>query len=428
MGLKQTAITAYRRAGGLSLIAVERLETGVVYMPGTRANLEDPYALYRRLREKDPFHRSRLVDGWVVSRYADVLEVLRDARFSADDRNLRLYARNRRLLVAVGALEKEEADEVPSMLRLDPPDHTRLRSLVGKAFTPRSIEKLRPRIETIVGELLDGLARKREADLVLELAYPLPVIVIAEMLGVPKEERARFKHWSDEVVRSMGVASFEDIRRSRTAWRELRSYLEGVAEKRRRDPQDDLLSALLAAEERGDTLTAGEVFSTLNLLLIAGNETTTNLIGNGVLALLRNPDELERLRKEPDLVESAVEELLRYDSPVQATSRIATEPTEMHGETVRRGQQLILLIGSANRDPEQFSDPDRLDVARKDNRHLAFGYGIHFCLGAPLARLEATIALRALLERFPRLALGSKPPERARTTILRGLKTLPVRL
>jgi cytochrome P450 len=426
MNPKATLIRGLATASALLRMAHERLETGLLYNPTTADNLRDPYPMYRRFRERDPFHRSRLIGGFVLFRYADVLEVLKDPRFSADERNSPRFESQRKWLIAAGALDADDPLDV-SMLRMDPPDHTRLRGLVNRAFTPRSIEKLRPRIEAIVDELLGEVRGRSGMDLVDALAYPLPVIVISEMLGVPTRDRARFKHWSDEVVRTMGMSTLEDVRASRIAAKELRAYFEGIVVERRREPQDDLISALLAAEERGDKLSLPEVFSTLTLLLIAGNETTTNLIANGTLALLRQREQWELLCDDPELVPGAVEELLRYDSPVQATSRICLEDVPMSGGTIRRGHEVILPLGSANRDPEVFEDPERLDVTRKDVRHLSFSQGIHYCLGAPLARLEAQIAFRALVERFPKLELAVDEPEWRRNFILRGPKALPVR-
>jgi hypothetical protein len=408
-----------------ALSAIERLQSGVAYNPLNKGYLEDPYPLFRRLQERDPIHRSRLVGGVVLSRYRHVVEVLRDPRFLADDNKLALAQKQRQQFIKDGIVESEE-DFSPSMLRSDPPDHTRLRGIVSKAFTPRAIEALRPRIETIVEELLDAVAGEGEMDVIRDLAYPLPVIVIAEMLGVPAEDREQFKRWSDEAVASFGAISVEGMRRSLNAFKQLRAYFERVVEERRREPREDLLTALVVAEQEGDKLTMDEVYSTCILLLVAGNETTTNLIGNGLLALLRQPDQLDLLRDDPSLMESAIEELLRYDSPVQATSRFALEDVELDGHVLKGGQQAIVLLGAANRDPEQFDRPDEVDITRKDNRHVAFGHGIHYCLGAPLARLEAPAAFHALLERFPNLRLADKRPEPGDNIILRGLKTLPV--
>jgi hypothetical protein len=408
-----------------ALTGIERVRTGVDYNPLDRRYQTDPYPLYRRLRERDPVHRTRLINGWVLTRYADVAAVLKDDRFLADDRKHAFQVKNRQRFVRDGLLEPEEMLS-PSMLRTDPPDHTRLRGLVSKAFTPRTIEALRPRIEAIVQELLDQAATNGRMDVISALAYPLPVVVIAEMLGVPTQDREQFKHWSDEAVASFGLTSMAGFVRSRDAFRELQAYFARIAEERRREPREDLLSALLAAEQEGDKLTTDEVFSTCILLLVAGNETTTNLIGNGLLALLRHPDQLALLRDDPSLMGSAIEELLRYDSPVQATSRFVLEEAEVNGHPIRSGQQVIALLGAANRDPERFPDPDGLDITRQDNQHLSFSHGFHYCLGAPLARLEGQIALSALMERFPELRLATDAPEWGDNLILHGLKTLPV--
>ena len=392
----------------------------------SKAAIADPYAMYRALRERDPVHRSWLVEGWVFSRAADVIGILRDNRFSADERNTPGFETARRRLIRAGVFEEDDPYE-PTMLRSDPPDHTRLRSLVSQAFTPRAIESLRPRIESVVDELLSAVGTTGRVDVIEALAYPLPVIVISEMLGIPREDRARFKRWSDEIVRGLGISSFEDMRASRDAGLELRNYLVPIVEARRSEPRDDLISGLVQAEAQGDRLTEQEVYATINLLLVAGNETTANLIGNGLIALLRHPDQIDLLRGDPALVENGVEELLRYDSPVQATSRIATEDIEVGGRVVARGQQALVLLGSANRDPERFPDPDRLDVTRPQVRHLSFSQGIHFCLGAQLARLEAQVALGALIARFPGIKLDVDEPEWRPNAILRGPKEVPIR-
>jgi hypothetical protein len=361
----------------------------------------------------------------VLTRYDDINAVLRDGgRFFVDDRKQPTYEKRRADMIKQGILDEEEYAQ--SMLTSDPPDHTRLRSLVTKAFTPRTIEALRPRIESIVQEQLDAVAQAGGIDVIESLAYPLPVTVIAEMLGVPAEDRERFKRWSDDAIKGLGFTSVNEAREARVAFRELRAYFQDIAEERRREPREDLFSALLAAEEAGDKLTTDEVFSMCILLLVAGNETTTNLIGNGLLALLRNPQQLEVLRDDPARLEGAVEELLRYDSPVQATARFPTEDTEVNGHPVKAYEMLILLIGAGNRDPEQFEDPERLDVTRQDVRPLSFGHGIHYCLGAPLARLEGQVALGALIERFPNMRLANGKPVWGDNLILRGLKSLPV--
>jgi cytochrome P450 len=401
----------------------------IQYNPFTPEAHANPYPLFRQLREHDPVHRSELMEAWVLTRYDDVVAVLRDPRFSADRRR----ARTRFIQQA---MEMEERAgplfNASTMLSSDPPEHTRLRGLVSKAFTPRRIEALRPRIQQIVDELLDPITDGGRMDVIEDLAYPLPVIVIAEMLGVPPEHRGDFKRWSDDIVATLGgpMTPPDVIERARVSTGELAAYFLDVIAARRKEPRDDLISALIAAEERGDVLSEQEMLATLILLLAAGNETTTNLIGNGMLALLRNPDQLEKLRgnvDDPRLVESAVEEFLRYDGPVQATGRVALEPVEIaDGAVVEEGQIAFCLLAAADRDPAAFADPERLDIARQDNKHVAFGYGIHFCLGAPLARAEGQAAFASLLRRIPRPRLAVEEPEWGGTFILRGLKSLPI--
>jgi pimeloyl-[acyl-carrier protein] synthase len=378
----------------------------------------DPYPTYRRLRELDPVHWSLPHGVWFLTRHADCDALLRDRRFSAErERTLqagRAGARNRPVY--------------RSMLFLDPPDHTRLRTLVSKAFTPRMVEALRPRIRSIAAELLDRAAATDEFDLVSAFAYPLPVTVIAEMLGVPVEDHARFQEWSAILAQNLdpmdatATADADQVHDARAA---LFAYLGAIVEQRRREPRDDLITALVAVEERGDVLSLTELLMMCNLLLIAGHETTVNLIGNGVLALLQHPDRLERLRAQPDLAPSAIEELLRYASPVQFTARVALEDVRIDGHPIRAGQPVVAMLAAANRDPAVFADPDRLDLERDPNPHLAFGRGIHHCLGAPLARLEGQIAISLLLERFPRLRLAGEPVLRP-NLVLRGLERLPV--
>ncbi|HTO55618.1 MAG TPA: cytochrome P450 [Myxococcota bacterium] len=410
-------------ARGIALMGVEKLETGIVFNPTTPSLRSDPYPLYAKLRQVDPFHRCRNADGWVLTRYADVLDVLREPAFSADERNHRRFQQFVRRFERLG-LPDPYADDRGSMLRMDPPTHTRLRGLVAKAFTPRAVERMRPRIEAILKELLESRPAHGPMELVTELAAPLPVRVIAEMLGVPPEDHVRFRDWSNELVRSLGEATPEDHRAAMRAGDQLDRYFEAIIEARRRAPKDDLISALVAAEDAGDRLKRNEMLSTLTLLLIAGNETTTNLISNATLALLRNPDQLEILRREPERIPDAIEELLRYDSPVQMTSRIASRDLELRGREIQKGSQLVLLLGAANRDPEVFAEPDRLDVTRRDVRHVSFSHGIHFCLGAQLARLEAGLALQGLITRFPSFKLLPQDIPWRTNTILRGPQKL----
>lgn len=408
---------------GLTLAAVERIETGLMFNPMAAGFRADPYPFYRALRERDPIHRCRAADGWVLSRYEDVLGVLRDGDFSADERNLTRYPGEAARMGRAG-IPDPYVNDTASMLRLDPPDHSRLRGLVSKAFTPRAVERMRPRIEQILKELLDPRPGHGAMELVRELGAPLPVRVIAEMLGIPPEDHERFRRWSNDFVRTIGDGTMEDKRASLRAQAELRTYFEAIVELRRASPRDDLISALAAAEERGDRLSASEMFATLSLLLVAGNETTTNLISNALLALARNPEQLALLQRSPERIPAALEELLRYDSPVQMTSRIVTRDRDWNGVALRRGQQIVLLLGAANRDPAVFADPERLDVTRADVRHLSFSHGNHFCLGAQLARLEAGLALEALITRYPSLRLPEQKIVWGSNTILRGPKEL----
>ncbi len=380
--------------------------------PLLRQFREDPYPLYRYLLGAAPVQWNDVLGAWTVARYADVVTVLTDARFSAER----------------GFEGSSEQYVAKSMLVSDPPDHTRLRSLVQKAFTPRMVEQLRPRIEAIVEGLLEAIvARGGTFDLIDELAYPLPVQVIAELLGVPAEDRAKFHEWSAALAAGLNpLVSEANMERAMRGRDQLHAYFRSIIAERRREPRADLISSLVAVEEQGERLNERELVVMCNLLLIAGHETTVNLIGNGVLALVGNPQQLERLRAAaPESLGTAVEELLRFDSPVQLTGRIARERVSLGGQDIAPGDWVLPLLGAANHDPAQFSDPDRLDLARNPNPHVAFGRGIHFCLGAPLARLEGQIAIGALAARLPKLELAGTPERRDQIT-LRGLSHLPL--
>ena len=382
--------------------------------------LDDPYPTYHLLRTEDPVHRSPL-GFWVLTRYDDVVAALRDPRLVKEPIAAFVAARFGAPIPALGL----------SMLDRDPPDHTRLRSLVSKAFTPRVIEKLRPHIQKIVDDLLDRVEGQGSMDLIDQFAYPLPVTVICGMLGVPVADHERFRQWGLDLARSLDTIMLppdsEVGRRGVASRRALAEYFRGLIAERRAAPRDDLLSGLIAAEEAGDTLTEEELLATSILLLVAGHETTVNLIGNGTLALLRHPEQLRLLRGQPELIVSAVEELLRYDGPVQRTARIPSADVTFGGRTIGKGEMVMPFIGAADRDPAQFPNPDRLDITRGDNRHIAFGLGIHFCLGAPLARVEGQIAISTLVRRFPNLALATDTPEHRQSLTLRGLKSLPVK-
>jgi cytochrome P450 len=427
MSWRVTVDQTLRAAEMGAKLAFERVRTGLVFNP-MRADLRaDPHPFYRELRERDPIHRSWAADGWVLSRHRDVQAVLGDRRFSSDERNLRRWPKLMRRRRHAG-LPDPYAEDRASMLRVDAPDHTRLRGLVSKAFTPRAVERMRPRVEALVSELLAPFEPGQPMELIADFASPLPVTIIAEMLGVPAEDHARFRAWSDEVIRTLGDGTVADHLRADAAMQELGGYLVAGADARRRAPREDLLTGLVQAEERGDQLSDNELATMCVLLLVAGNETTTKLIANAVVALLRNPEQLELLRREPKRIAGAVDELLRYDGPVQLTSRMVLADEEFQGRRLRRGQQVVLLLAAANRDPEAFPDPERLDVARENVRHLAFGHGAHFCLGAQLARLETALGLEALLPRFPRLRFGDAPVVWGDNTVLRGPTRLPLLL
>ncbi|HEX2274787.1 MAG TPA: cytochrome P450 [Acidimicrobiales bacterium] len=381
----------------------------------------DPYPLYDWVRGNDPVHRAP--DGnWVLVRYADASFVLRDPRFSNNPSWLGPEA------MAQGATSPIRVAGSRVMMFLDPPDHTRLRSLVSKAFTPKVVEGLRPRIQALVDEALDAVAEQGEMDVLADLGYPLPTIVICELLGVPVEDRELFKDWSADASRLLDGHLPSDVEtRGLAATMQLAQYFTDLVEKRKADPRDDLLSAMIAAEEGGQRLTHEELLTTSTLLLLAGFETTMNLVGNGVLVLLQHPSELARLRSDPALDRPAVEELLRFEGPVHVTARIATTDVEVGGQLIRKGEQAAVVLAAANRDPDQFADPNRLDVGRADNRHLAFAAGAHYCLGAALARIEARAAIATLVRRFPDLALVTTEPQWRDHFVIRGLKELRVR-
>lgn len=385
---------------------------------------EDPLGLCARMRQEAPVARvlspTQRVPMWIVSRYRDAQELLKDPRFIKDRYKLADEDRLRYFRVEeIGQLDKH-------MLNADPPVHTRLRALVSQAFTARRVEALRPRITAIAQRLLDAFPPGESVDLLEAFAFPLPITVIAELLGVPAEDQPRFREWTTTLVSPPKSTDLEPLRKTAV---QMQQYFQTFLARRRAEPRDDLTSALLAAEEHGDRLSAVELTSMVFLLLVAGHETTVNLITNGVWALLRHPDQLERLRAEPALLESAVEEMLRYCGPVRhTTSRFALHDTEFLGQTIPAGEMIMASLLAANHDPEQFAEPGRFDIARSPNRHLSFGSGVHFCLGAPLSRMEAQIALSLLLERLPRLRFAVDPCMlRWRSGLLiHGLERLPV--
>ncbi len=383
-------------------------QNGALWNPLEPSFVADPYPAYRALRETDPYHLSEVTGEFVISRYEDVDEILRDWRRFSNER---------------GADRIQTPETDTSILQRDPPDHTRLRGLVSRAFTPRRIATMEEHIRETAHALLDEVADHDEFDLMSNLAALLPTVVIAEMIGIPTADRENFKAWSDAFIRiGDRTSSAEEVEQGLAAARTLYEYFAEQVERRRNEPADDLVTRLISARDEEDQLTEHEMISTLTLLLLAGNETTTNLIGNGLKALLEHPEQLQTLREHPELMSNAIEELLRYDSPVQLDPRLTTEEVVLGGKSIGPSQQVTLVIGGANRDPEQFSDPETLDITREDAGNISFGRGLHFCLGAPLARLEGKIAFECLFERFDQIEFGTRAPEYRPNLALRGLK------
>jgi len=399
-----------------------------VFDPFDPAWSSDPFPLYADLRRRAPVHRSEL-GFWVFARHADCLAILRDRRSSSDAQHIdldRMPDGFRRGAVADDPMAQAVVEARPFLFR-DPPDHTRLRGLVAKAFTPRVVESLRARTQEVVDELIDAALEAGTVDLISGFAHPLPVRIICDMLGVPVEDQERFGDWSTALAAGLDpdfLLTDEAIARRDDAVLQFAGYFFELLAERRRSPGDDLLSRLVEVEDDGTVLSEGELLSTCILLLVAGHETTVNLISGGIVALLGNPDELARFRHDPDVQRSGVEEMLRYVSPVQLTGRSLIDDLEVGGVTLRAGDFAMLLIGSANRDAEVFPDPDRFDVGRSPNNHLGFGFGIHHCLGAPLARMETQVALATLVRRAPGLALAGDVTYKT-NVVLRGMEGLP---
>ncbi|MCU0497409.1 MAG: cytochrome P450 [Anaerolineae bacterium] len=384
-----------------------------------RAN---PQAIYAQVREKQPVHAIQVGETryWVTTRYDDCITVLKNPQLGKE-------YRTKLPPELVQRYPSDPTSELAtrSMLFVDPPDHTRLRGLVHKAFTPRMIENLRPRIQGITQQLIDQMGTQGELDLIDQFAFPLPIIVIAELLGIPTEERDQFRAWT----KAMLFGFTAEV--AGTAALEFMMYFHGLFDQRRNDPKEDLISGLLAVEENGQKLNQEELMAMVFLLLVAGHETTVNLIGNGMLALIQNRDQLDKLRSNPHLIDNAIEEMLRYDGPVEcATNRWAFSDVELGGMKIELGDVVLASLVAANRDPAVFPDPDRFDIEREGlNKHIAFGNGIHYCLGAPLARLEGQIAVNALVQHFPQieLAVSLKELRWTESLLLHGMKQMPVR-
>ena len=383
--------------------------------------LADPYPLYHRLRTEDPVHWDPFLHAWVVTRYTDVIRVLHD--FLAD----RTPTPEQLTGMGLSHLNPIAAVMVKQMLFMDPPAHTRLRALASSAFTPSRVEVLRSHIQKIADQLLDGI-QGSGMDVIADFAAPLPAIVTAEMLGVPTSDHLQLKKWSADFAEMLGNFQHNPDRVPRVlrTVEEMLEYFRATVRELRVRPREGLINSLLTAEVNGDRLTEEEVIASAIVTMVGGQETTTNLIGNGVLTLVRNPAEMQRLRSDLSLIPSAVEELLRYESPSQHTARMAPYDLELGGRQIRKRQAVIAIMGAANRDPGRFSDPDRLDLNRKDNRHVAFGWAAHFCFGAPLARIEGQIAFETILQRMAHLTLQPGPLVWRENLGLRGLKALPI--
>jgi cytochrome P450 len=412
---------------------------------------ENPYPFYHQLREQDPIHWDDEMGFWVLTRYDDIAPLYTDHRFSRAQGLMRNFER-------LDESQQQIAQPVyhsfsKTLFYSDPPQHTHLRSLMNHAFTPRYVERLRPYIQQTVNQLLDS--NQNEIDVIHDFAYPLPVMVIAELIGLPADDRNKFKIWSDDLFAILGTVknkSQDLLERASQSLAEMTEYIKDLASKRRENMGDDLLSVLLSVSdsdkcpyphhqspphscgqlvlerETPATLTEEELVANINILLSTGHETTTHLIGNGILALLQNPDQMKLLKDNPALLDSAIDEILRYDTPVQITYRSALEDVEIKGKTIRKGDLVNTILGSANRDPEKFNNPNQFDITRDEGRHLSFGLGIHYCIGAPLVRLEAEIAFETILRRFPNLQLKSVALEWQEHPIFRGLKKLLVSL
>jgi len=384
--------------------------------------LANPYPLYQRLRTEDPVHWDPFLHAWVVTRYADVITVFQ--KFSAK----RTPTPEQLTSLGLSALTPLAQVMVRQMLFLDPPDHGRVRGLASKAFTPRRVEVLRSHIQDITASLLDAVQDKGEMDIIADLAYPLPAIVTAELLGVPTSDWQQLTAWSADFAQVLGNFQHNPDHAAKViqSLEEMIVYFRAAIRENERHPREGLINALMTAEQDGDRLSEDEVIANTIVTMVGGQETTTNLIGNGTLTLLRHRDQLEKLRSDLSLVSSAVEELLRYESPSQHTARLAPDDVQLGGKTIRKRQAAIAVMGAANRDPERFPDPDRLDICRPDNRHVAFAWASHFCFGAPLARIEGQTAFTALLRRMPNLSLKPGPITWRENLGLRGLRALPV--
>lgn len=436
----------------MSLQKTDALSLSHLQQPDIRS---DPYPFYKQLREQDPVHWDEEMGFWILTRYDDIASLYTDDRFSRAQGLMRGFERLSKDDQRIARPVYHSFSK--TVFYADPPYHTHLRGLMNHAFTPRRVELLRPYIQQIVDELLTAAQSEGGMDIIPAVAYPLPVMVIAELLGLPAGDREHFKQWSDDLFAILGTVRHKPqhlLDRAAHSLAEMTGYIRKLSQKRREDPQDDLLSALLLAtdddsdsfshhpdmppshapgelmrERSADsTLSEEELVANINILLSTGHETTTHLIGNGILAFLQHPDQKQKIYERPALLSAAIEEILRYDNPVQITYRSALDDAEINGKTIHAGDLVNTIIGSANRDPNRFIAPDRFDITRSEGRHLGFGLGVHFCIGAPLVRLEAEVAFETILRRFPDLRLATDELQWQEHPIFRGLKSLPVSL
>ena len=389
--------------------------------------VQDPYPVYRELHATAPVYWCEPWGAWLLTGYDDVMTTSQ----SPD-----VFANQGRMEALLRHLPTETWDELAplrehfssGLMHSDPPDHTRLRLLVSKAFSPRVIEAMRTRIQGVVDSLLDSVQAVSKMDVISDLAFPLPATVISELLGIPVEDREQFSYWAKAItsIQGTGQAKADVALRAQENLLEVRQYFSEIFAQRRREPQDDLISALVRAEEQGDKLNEAELVSTCTTLLLAGHETTTCLIANGILTLLKLPDQLDELRSNPSLLPSAIDEVLRYETPLQRVHKLVAKEAQIRGTKIKKGQMVLQMLGAANRDPAYFPDPDRFDIRRNGTRNFAFGHGIHFCLGALLARLEGEIAIRTVIERLPKLRLDTKTVSWAAGTYFRIPVSAPV--
>lgn len=405
----------------MSMKSQKSIETKVNFL--SKEFIQNPFPVYKEIRENDPVHQFLLPNGqfaWMVTTFKEASEVLSDSRFVTNYPNES----------DSNSTELPPHQEIISrnLLSVNPSDHRRLRRLIQKAFTPRMVEKLRGRVEEISNELLDKVDGKGEMNLIEDFAFPLPIIVICEMLGVPTKDQDKFREWSDVIME--GFSNPHLSHHSEEVMIAFVNYLKELIAERRKHLQDDLISDLLRVEDDGDVLSEHELYALVFVLIIAGHETTVNLIGNGVLALLEHPVQKEKLTSQPELIHAAIEEILRYNGPAEVSNiRFVTEDVEVGGKQIKRGDMVFIALSSANRDPQQFIEPDSFDITREANNHIAFGKGVHFCLGAPLARMEGEVAINILLKRMPRIQLNTDHDslEWRAGIIIRGLKEIPVK-